>query len=54
MAAGIWFYLIMFLAVVFGGWGFWPPERRPYAPFSFLLWLAVLILGWRVLGPPIK
>ena len=54
MALAMWYWLCMFLALVGGAWGFYPPDRRGYAPFAFLIWLAVLFQGLAVFKGPIK
>lgn len=54
MPAGIAFWIVMLLGLLLGAWGFYPAERRFYAPFGFLLWIAVLILGIHSFGAPLK
>lgn len=48
------FWFIMFVILIFGGWGFYPAERRSLAPFGGLLFIAIAILGWQVFGNAIK
>lgn len=45
------FWLIMLLAILFGGyhsWGLWPLFGG-----NFLVWVLLALLGWKVFGPPI-
>jgi len=55
MPAGLWFWLIYVICVVFGGWSVWPSDSN-YRPLGS--WLVVFILlgllGWGVFGSPLK
>jgi len=58
MAAGIWFWILFVITLIFGIWGMnpWRPAGQTWAPFGGWLILFVLIgiLGWGVFGPPIR
>jgi len=55
MPAGLWFWLIYVICVVFGGWSVWPSDGK-YRPLGS--WLVVFILlgllGCGVFGSPLK
>lgn len=55
MAAGLWFWLIYVICVLFGVWVDWPADRN-YRPLGGKLVLFVLLglLGWAVFGAPLK
>ena len=52
MSAGIWYWIILVISVIFGAFVSWPFERRSS------LWLVVFILfallGYRVFGSPVQ
>lgn len=52
MSIGFIFWLLMILALLFGGWRTWSadPNGRYYFGFGFLLWILLFLLGWRVFG----
>lgn len=57
MTLGLAFWILMLLWLVFGlAWN-WPggPTVGPYGPIgnALLLFLLLLLLGWRVFGPPL-
>ena len=55
MSAGIWFWIIYVISLVFGlGWAYRTPESRSYAPYGFVLWVLIGLVGWGVFGPPIR
>ena len=63
MTAGIWFWILYVLALVFGGWGLYPVTRdapnggRPmFVTYGgpLLLYVLLGVLGWGVFGPPIR
>lgn len=55
MAAGVAFYVLMLLWLVFGlWWGLRPQGDRIFAGGSVLLFLLFLLLGWAVFGAPVK
>ncbi len=55
MPIGILFYVLMLLWLVFGLWWNWPVEGK-YGPIggNLLLFLLLLLLGWKVFGPPLQ
>lgn len=58
MSAGIWFWLLWVITLIFGGWGMnpWRPAGVPWAPFGAWLILFILIglLGLHVFGSPVR
>ena len=56
MSAGIWFWIIYVLCVLFGAWVDWPQSPEARWPFGRTLVIFVLLglLGWGIFGPPIK
>ena len=58
MSAGIWFWLLWVLTLIFGGWGMnpWRPAGVPWAPFGswFVLFILVGLLGLHVFGSPVR
>jgi len=58
MAAGIWFWILFVITLIFGLWGMnpWRPAGTPWAPFGgwLVLFILIGILGWGVFGPPIR
>lgn len=57
MTIGFLFWLLMILWLIFGVVGpNWPPNGRGWFPIcgSFLLWVLLFLLGWRVFGFPIQ
>ena len=63
MPAGIWFWIIYVICVIFGFWAWWPAAPAPnqagwvgFRPLGGLLVIFILIglLGWQVFGPPLK
>ena len=58
MSAGIWFWLLWVITLIFGGWGMnpWRPAGVPWAPFWSWLILFILIglLGLHVFGSPVR
>lgn len=55
MTLEVWFWVIMFLWLVVGLWLEWTPGY-PYvrAGRHVLIFILLLILGWRVFGSPVK
>lgn len=61
MTIGFLYWLLMALALIFGGVLYWPAAAPP-APtsgwrplgYSTLLWILLFLLGWQVFGWPIK
>ena len=55
MKMGFLFWLLMLLWLLFGLWVFWPISDawRPFGS-SFLLWVLLFLLGWKVFGAPLQ
>jgi hypothetical protein len=55
---GILFYVIMLIWFVFGLWWSWPREQSPqgYGMIggNLMLFILLLLLGWKVFGPPLQ
>jgi len=51
MSMGLVYWILMLLWLVFGLWWHWPN----YGPMgsSLILFILLLLLGWKVFGPPI-
>lgn len=57
MSAGIWFWLLYVLSLVFGIWGLNPWRPAPaWGPFGGILIIFILIglLGLHVFGSPVR
>lgn len=58
MPAGIWFWIIYVICVLFGAFCYWPRDASPGAwrPFggSLVVFVLLGLLGWKVFGPPIQ
>lgn len=52
MSAGIWFWVIWVLCLVFGTWFF--HTNLHFLGGSFVIFILVGLLGWKVFGPPIQ
>ncbi len=52
MTAGIWFWVLYVVSLIFTGYCWWPfnTDRGP----SILLYVLLGLLGWGVFGPPIR
>jgi hypothetical protein len=51
MPLGFIFWLLMLLALIFGGWfNYGQPTWRGWLSGSLFLWCVLAILGWRVFG----
>lgn len=51
MSIGFIFWLLMILVLLFGGWrGYADPGGRYFVGVSFLLWVLLFLLGWKVFG----
>ncbi len=52
MQAGLAFWIIALVAIVFGGVGAYRPAEPRWGLASwFVLFVLILLLGWRVFGP---
>jgi hypothetical protein len=56
MSAGLWFWLLYVICLVFGLWAVWPNDRAQIRPLGGQLVIFILLglLGWGVFGPPIR
>ena len=56
MSAGIWFWIIYVLCLLFGVWSVWPTYRDSPRVFGggLVVFILLGLLGWRVFGPPIQ
>ena len=54
MPAGIWFWIIYVILVVFCGVINWPFSDRRFAGTSFVVLVLIGLLGWGLFGPPIR
>ena len=52
MSAGVWFWLLLVLSVLFGAWVEWPYTRRSSTFLVLVILLA--LLGYRVFGGPVQ
>jgi hypothetical protein len=52
MTAGIWFWILYVISILFTGYWWWPfnAERGP----SLLVYILIGLLGWGVFGAPIR
>jgi hypothetical protein len=55
MSAGILFWILMILSLLFGWWHYLGRAGR-YGPYgiNLLLFILLALLGWKVFGAPIK
>lgn len=53
MSTGLLFWIIMLLLLILGFVAYWPRAGAPYWPmgFSFVVWVLLALLGWKVFGP---
>jgi hypothetical protein len=58
MTLAIWYWLVLVLTVVFGGWGYWAadPPARTFRSWGIGLPLLILfiIIGFALFGSPVK
>ena len=54
MSLAVWFWILMLLALLFGGWGAFNKGDWHLGTSSLLWWLIMLVLGIGVFGGPIK
>ncbi len=53
MAAGVWFWLLLILSIIFGF--YWNRDDvRGFAGNSLLLFILLALLGWKVFGSPLQ
>ena len=51
MSIGLAFWIIMLLWLVFGTWWSWPNHYAVGG--NLMLFILLVLLGWKVFGPPI-
>lgn len=57
MDVGAWYWLTVFLTFIFGGFGLWgPTPYRNYffGGFGLVLLILFVLIGFRVMGAPIR
>lgn len=56
MSAGIWFWLLYVICILFGGWSVWPEDNSRFRPLGiwFVTFVLFGLLGWKTFGPPIQ
>lgn len=56
MTKGAIFWVLMILALLFGGFVYWPHGGSPYWTLGnyLLQWVLFALLGWQVFGAAIK
>jgi hypothetical protein len=55
MSAGIWFWIIYVIALVFGGGWYWRnPASQPFGPYALLFFVLIGLCGWGIWGAPIR
>lgn len=56
MTAGVLFWVIWILALIFGGMGVYRADanNRWVGGFSLAVWVEIGLLGWKVFGAPIQ
>ena len=55
MSAAVWFWIIMIVPLLFGGWRFYnDAPNRPFYGFGFILWVLLFLIGWKLFGSPIQ
>lgn len=55
MTAGIWFWIIYVIALLFsGGWYWRTPSLQPLGPVGLVIFILIGLLGWGEFGPPIR
>lgn len=52
MSFGLCYWILMLLWLVFSLWSNWGPGWKPVGG-SLLLFILLVLLGWKVFGPPI-
>lgn len=55
MSLGLAFWIILLISFVFGCWSSLPLGSKPYSAWggNLLVFVLILLLGWKVFGPPI-
>jgi hypothetical protein len=53
MSFGLIFWIMMFLWLIFGIWGYWNNPPWNWWGHGLFLFILFLLLGWRVFGAPV-
>ncbi len=56
MSAGIWFWIIYVICILFCGFLYYPfgDDVRRHGGVSLIILVLIGLLGWGIFGPPIK
>jgi hypothetical protein len=57
MSINIWYWLILVLSIIFGGFGYFGPEpyrRGAWGGFGLILAILLILIGLRVFGSPVQ
>ena len=56
MSAGIWFWIIYVIAVIFGGGWYWRNQAglTTFGPFALVFFILIGLCGWGIWGAPIR
>lgn len=52
MPLGLMYWILMLLWLIFGLWVSWPNYRA--SGLNLMLFILLVLLGWKVFGPPIQ
>lgn len=53
VSIGLCYWVLMLLWLVFGFWTAWPTPQPRLIAGNLMLFILMLLLGWRVFGPPL-
>jgi len=55
MSTSLLYWILMLLWLIFGLWVSWPVTGASFRPLggNLLLFVLLVILGWKVFGPPV-
>lgn len=54
MSAGIWFWIIYVISILFCGYWLWPFGTDRWGWPSLVIFVLIGLLGWGVFGAPIR
>lgn len=54
MQIGLWYWVLLIVAVIVGGAGAFQPQRVPPWGLSLVVLTLFLLLGWAVFGSPVR
>jgi hypothetical protein len=56
MSAGIWFWIIYVIALIFGGGWYWRNQAglMAFGPFALVFFILIGLCGWGIWGAPIR